>query len=524
VIETRTRLVSYALAALLAPSTAGRATKSSPTAADLKAAAVREYVAARRRQILEDLVGFLGIPNVARDREGIGKNVQALQARIRRSGLEPRLLAAADPSASPAVFAEWKVPGARRTLVFYAHYDGQPADPKQWQSDPWKPVLRSDRLDRGGKEIPLPARGDPIDPNWRIYARSSSDDKAGVIAILTAFDALKAAGAAPTSNLKFFFDGEEEAGSPHLAEIAAAHKAELEADAWIICDGPVHQSGRPQVVFGVRGDANLDVTVYGPLRPLHSGHYGNWAPNPAMLLARLLASMKDESGRVLIPGWEEGVQPLSDTERKAIAAVPEAESELRRELGIARPDGNGRPLLELIMAPSLNINGIRSGDVGPEARNAIPTFATAVLDLRMARGNDHRKQFQRLVEFVRGQGYLVLDREPTPEERRSNPRIAKITERPGAYNASSTPMDLPLSRSVIAAVQSASREPVVVLPAMGGSLPLSILTETLETRTIIVPIANYDNNQHAENENLRIGNLWDGIEELAAVMRMGDTR
>jgi acetylornithine deacetylase/succinyl-diaminopimelate desuccinylase-like protein len=296
------------------------------------------------------------------------------------------------------------------------------------------------------------------------------------------------------------------------------HKDLLQADAWIICDGPVHQSGRKQVVFGVRGDVNVDVTVYGATRPLHSGHYGNWAPNPAMTLARLLATMKDENGRVKIDGWYDGVEPLSETERRAIAEAPAYDDELRTQLGLAKTEGKGKSLLELINEPGLNINGMSSGDVGSLARNVIPTTATAVLDLRLVKGNDHKRQVQRLIDHIRKEGFYVIDRDPTEAERKQHALIAKVVMRKGGYNAERTRMDLPISIAVIEAVQSTSKDPIVRLPTLGGSLPLSIITDHLRTITITVPIANYDNNQHAENENIRLQNLWDGIETWAAVM------
>src|SRR2546422_5436186 len=251
------------------------------------------------------------------------------------------------------------------------------------------------------------------------------------MAILTAFDALRAQGIAPSLNLKFIFEGEEEAGSPHLGEIIDLHKDLLNAVAWIICDGPVHQFGRKEVVFGVRGDQNVDVTVYGAKRPLHSGHYGSWAPNPAMLLARLLASMKDDTGRVTIAGWYDGVEPLGDAERHAIAEAPAYDDELRSQLGLARTEGNGKTLLELINEPSLNINGIGSGDVGALARNVIPNTATTVLDLRLVKGNDHRRQVQRLIDHIGKQGFYVIDHDPTDAERQQHALIAKVTARSG---------------------------------------------------------------------------------------------
>jgi acetylornithine deacetylase/succinyl-diaminopimelate desuccinylase-like protein len=482
---------------------------------------VRDYRRAHEHEILSEFMELLAIPNVAGDRENIRRNAAAIATMMQQRKLAPRLLETSDPSVPPVVYGEWKTPGATRTLIFYAHYDGQPTDPRQWSGTlPWQPVLRSAALESAGKILPAPKANEAINPERRLYARSSSDDKAGVMAILCAFDALLASGAKPTANIKFFFEGEEEAGSPHLGEILRQNKQLLQSDAWIICDGPVHQSGRKQVVFGVRGDTNVDVTVYGAKRPLHSGHYGNWAPNPAMLLTQLLSSMKDESGRVKIAGWYDNVEPLGALERKAIAEAPQYDDALRREPGLARTEGQGRSLLELISEPSLNISGISSGDVGALARNVIPTTATAVLDLRLVKGNDHARQVQLLMEHIRKQDFYIIDRDPTDEERRLHPLIARVTARPGGYNAERTRMDLEISLAVVAAVQSTSEEKIVRLPTAGGSLPLSIITANLSTITMTVPIANYDNNQHAENENLRLQNLWDGMETMAAIMTM----
>ena len=492
-----------------------------PVSAQTTQEKVRDYRRANEQPLLREYFEFLSLPNVASDVPNIRRNAARLMEMMKQRGLEPRLLEADTPNTPPAVFAEWKTPGAQRTLLFYAHYDGQPTDPKQWTGTlPWTPVFRTAAIEAGGRIVSDdgPPASSLIDPQWRIYARSASDDKAGVMAILTAFAALKAKAVALNSNIKFFFEGEEEAGSPHLGEIIGKHKDLLAADAWIICDGPVHQSGRKQVVFGARGDANADVTVYAAKRPLHSGHYGNWSPNPAMMLARLLASMKDDDGRVTIDGWYADAEPLGQAELRAIAEAPQYDEELKKQLGLKRVEGGGKSLMELINIPSLNVNGFGSGDIGALARNVIPTTATAVLDLRLVKGNDHHRQTQRLIDHIKKQGYHVMDREPNDAERAQYPLIARVNVRPGGYNAERTRMDLPISVAVIEAVQSTTPDKIVLLPTSGGSLPLSIITENLRTVTLSVPIANYDNNQHAENENIRLQNLWDGIETLAALM------
>ena len=482
---------------------------------------VREYRTANEHQLLSEFVEILAIPNVAADTPSIKRNADYLVGFMKRRGLNPRLLEAQDNKVPPVVYGEWITPGATKTVIFYAHYDGQPTNAADWTgSEPWVPVLRSASLENGGKMIPFPAAGEKIDPEWRLYGRSTSDDKAGVFAILTAFDALIAKGIKPTVNIKFFFEGEEEAGSPNLREILTKHKDLLKADAFIVCDGPVHQSWRKQVVFGVRGDVNVDLTVYGANRPLHSGHYGNWSPNPALTLARLLSSMKDDRGNITVKGWADDVEPLGAVELQAIKDAPQYDEEIKRQLGIAYTEGGGKSLLDLINQPSLNINGFKSGDVGELARNVIPSSASAVLDLRLVKGNDHVRQVEKLRRHIESQGFHIIDHEPTAAERLKHPFIAKLTARSGGYNAQRTRMDLPISLAVIDAVQATSTDPIVRMPTLGGSLPLSIVVEVLNQPTITVPIANYDNNQHAENENIRLQNLWDGIEIFASLMTM----
>jgi acetylornithine deacetylase/succinyl-diaminopimelate desuccinylase-like protein len=474
--------------------------------------------AADQAAILTEYVELVAIPNVATSVTDIRRNADHIMGMMARRGLAPRLLEGDSVNVPPAIYGEWKVPGAKRTLVLYAHYDGQAVTPEDWKStEPFTPQLYSDRLDRGGQKIAWPTAGQPVDPNWRVYGRAASDDKLGVMAILAAVDALKAAGKKPSFNLKIFLEGEEEQGSPNLGALLDKHRETLKSDGWVIIDGPAHPSGQPQVVLGVRGDVNVHVTVYGPTRPLHSGHYGNWAPNPAMMLSQLLASMKDADGKVLIEGWYDDVVPLTDAERAAIAAVPSPDAGLKRDLGLARTEGGERPLVEAIQQPSLNVNGIRSADVGDKARNVVPTFATATLDLRLVKGNDHQRQVDRLIRHIQGQGYTVLDREPTAEERLRFPRIAFVQRRPG-YNAERTSLDAPLARSVVAAVQR--RGKAVVMPTLGGSLPLYLLRERLGVDSITLALANHDNNQHAEDENLRLGNLWDAIEVATAVLQM----
>ncbi|QJW89569.1 M20/M25/M40 family metallo-hydrolase [Spirosoma taeanense] len=482
----------------------------------------RSYRQQHERQLLDEFRGLLAIPNVVYDTAGIQKTAGYIADMLKRRGIQPQLLDGRTKGVPPAVYGEVMVPGATKTVVFYAHYDGQPVNPNQWAEGlkPFEPALYSGRLDAGGQPVSLPKPGEPINPDWRIYARSSSDDKAGVFTILAAYDALLKMNVKPTANLKFFFEGEEEAGSTHLNEILERHKDKLKSDLWIICDGPVHQTGRKQVQFGVRGDINVELKVYASKRPLHSGHYGNWAPNPAMMLARLLASMKDDDGNVLIKGFYDDVTPLTELEKQALTRIPAIDERLRQELGFGKAEGGGKSLAELLMRPSLNINGLSSANVGKLAANVIPTSATATLDLRLVLGNDARRQVQKVIDHVVAQGYYVTQKESiTDEERAKYPRIARITAESG-YNAQRTPMDLPIAQTVVKAVQSTVKDNIVLQPSLGGSLPLYLFEQILKTPTITVPVANHDNNQHAENENLRLQNLWDGLETYVALMRL----
>ena len=469
------------------------------------------------RAIVEEFETLLAIPDVASDRADIRRNAETIEEMMRKRGIAPRLLSV--PGSNPVVFGEIRTPGAKRTIVFYAHYDGQPVDPKQWATPPFVPTLRDGPIENGGKAIPLPAPGMLFNPEWRLYARAAGDDKAPIEAMMAALDAIRAARIKTKSNIKFVFEGEEEAGSINLQKILAANKELFSGDVWLICDGPVSQTRQQSIAFGARGITEVDVTVYGPRHELHSGHYGNWAPNPAMMLAHLLASMKDENGHVLIDHFYDGIVPLTETEKRAIAEGPTPDRQLMKEFWLGSTEGAPKSLAELINLPSLNIRGMASGHVGAEASNVVPATAEADIDMRLVKGQDHRRIEQLFIEHIRKQGYFVVDHEPTAEERMSHAKVAKVIVEPGGYDSSRTSMDLPISQEVIRTAESA-RGPVVKIPIMGGSVPLVAIDETLGTQTITVPIANHDDNQHSFNENLRIQNLCDGIDLMAALLTM----
>jgi acetylornithine deacetylase/succinyl-diaminopimelate desuccinylase-like protein len=481
------------------------------------ARAARSWRQQHEHAIVDELIGLLRIPNVARDRDGIQRNAEAIAAMMARRGIASRLVS--EPGGNPIVFGEIAPPGATRTIVFYAHYDGQPVDSAAWATPPFQPVLRNRALDQGGNIIELPASGAPFDPESRVYARSASDDKAPIVALMAALDAVRAAGIPLRSRIKFVFEGEEEAGSAHLEQTLAANRELFAGDVWLMCDGPVHPTGRQSIAFGARGITSVDLTVYGPRVELHSGHYGNWAPNPALMLSRLLASMKDDHDRVRIPGFYDGVEPLGPAEKRAIAEAPDIDPMLMKEYWLGTTESSPKELAELIAQPSLNIRGMASAKIGDQAANVIPASATAALDIRLVKGMDNERTVARLIEHVRRQGYFVVDSEPPREVRLAHSRVAKITVRSGGYNAVRTPMDLPIAEEVTRVVESV-RGAAVKVPTMGGGLPLASIERPLGTHTLVIPTVNHDNNQHSHDENLRIQNLWDGIDLMAALLTM----
>lgn len=476
---------------------------------------VDAYRASHEREIIREFAEFLAIPNNAADSVNIRRNADYISAMLQKRGIHTRLLEV--QNSPPIVYAELPSPGATHTLIFYAHYDGQLVDPSQWTTPPWQPTLRDGPLEQGGNPVSLDALPASIPGEWRIYARSTGDDKAPIQALMSALDALRATGRQPSVNLKFFFEGEEEAGSSHLPQAIAQYADLLRSDGWMLCDGPVHQTRKMLLSFGVRGVTDLEITVYGPIRPLHSGHYGNWAPNPAVLLANLLASMRDNNAHVKIKGFYEQVRPVSEAERKAISDQPNDDQALRDELAIPWTEGEPEALALRILQPALNVRGIEVGHVGEKTQNAIPTQAVASIDFRLV-PDQRPDDVRNLVEdHIRAQGFYIVHQPPTAQDRRQHPKIILLNWGAG-YPAARTPIDSPIALAVATTIEQTLGEPIVKSPSSGGSVPMYLFTEVLRTPAIGVPIANHDDNQHAANENLRLQNLWDGISMFAGLL------
>lgn len=480
--------------------------------------AARRHLSTSAPAILRMMAELSAIPNVSRDLDGVRRNATWIVNAFAARGVDIRVVER--PGVAPLIIGtlDGTTDGPRQRLGLYLHYDGQPVEPvADWTFPPFDPTLTTSALEHGGTARDLPADGEAVDPEWRLYARGTGDDRAPAVALLAALDALTAGGVERTVDLVLAFEGEEEIGSPHLDDYLKDHADELGADLWIICDGPVHHTRRPQVVFGVRGFCEFELTVYGPSHDLHSGHYGNWIVNPALQLAHLLASMRTAEGEVAIPGFEDDTAPVTDVERAAVDALPRDEEELAHALAVGRTEAQGARLVERLLRPSFNVRGLQAGGVGDDARNVVPATAKASVDIRLAPGDVPSRMLDRVRDHLEAQGAHVVADEPDEDTRRAHTLVVRMVREEG-YPGVRTSPDHPAAAAVVDAVRRAHDVEPIVLPTFGGSVPMHGFATVLGAPLVIVPIANHDDNQHAPDENLRVGNLLDGVVTMAALL------
>ncbi len=475
---------------------------------------IRSYRTAHEKQIVADFMTLLALPNVATNVPDVDKNAAYIEGLLEARGFSTRLLRA-EPGTPAAVFADLKVPGAKRTVLFYAHYDGQPVGQKGWIIDPFKPSMRTALPE--SKAVDWQAAVGPLDPSWRIFGRSAGDDKGSIQTLISALDAVRAKRKKLSVNIKLLYEGEEEQGSPHFAKLVADNLDLLRCDLLIMGDGPMHQSGRQMINFGNRGITSLTLTVYGPTKPLHDGHYGSWAPSPTVMIAGLVMSLRDDEGHILIPGFYQDVEPVSPAEKAALSAMPPVEADLKEALGLGRNIGPAR-LADGYMAPTLNVRSIHAGDEGPHAANAIATEGNASLDFRLAPGETPARVRELLEGYLVQQGWFIVRDAPDLPTRLAHPKIVKVVWDAGGSIATKTALDLPASKAVAGSISRTVGYPVIELPIVGASSGMADIVNQLHAPMVGVSIANYDDNQHAQNENLQLKNLWDGIEVYAGLL------
>ena len=455
----------------------------------------------------------LSIPNDAISAEWIEENIVWTEKAFGERGFSTERIPTAG---APLLLASRSFPKAKKTVLVYLQMDGQPVDPARWtQEDPYKPALKKQNKQGEWEEIPWDNIKNYKD-DWRIFARSASDAKGPVVMFLAAIDALEKIGKQPNYNLKVILDYEEEMGSPNLPKAVEENRILLAADNLVIFDGPMHRLNKPTLSFGARGISTVQLTTYGPIVPQHSGHFGNYIPNPAFKLSKILASLKDDQGKVVVPGFYDGIV-LDEKTKAVLANTPHNEKELQELLQIGAFDQVGPNYQEAIQYPSLNVRGMQSGWINEKVRTIIPAWARAEIDVRLVKESDPLRLHRLIKKHIEGLGYLVLDREPTKEERLSHDKIATYTFEV-SYQSFRTDVNAEIGVWLGKALLRAFGEAPIRVRMSGGSIPISPFVNSLNIPAVAVPTVNRDNNQHSPNENLRLGNYRDGIKTILAIL------
>jgi acetylornithine deacetylase/succinyl-diaminopimelate desuccinylase-like protein len=472
------------------------------------AAKVRRYADTHRVAIVTEFLKLVALPNIHGDAPALQRNAALLRTMMQKRGLETELW---DTSRGvPVVFGQKLVPGATRTILFYIHYDGQAVDQKRWaQPDAFVPVVRTASIEAGGTVV-TNLSGANYPDDWRIYARAAGDDKAPIAAILGALDAV----GAPKQNVKIILDGEEEGGGPGIPEVIAKFPDKLKSDLLVILDGPQHASGGPTIFYGARGGLALNVTVFTAKQGMHSGNYGNWMPDANVRLAQLIAGMVNPTGQVAIPGFYSEVLPFPAAARAMMDAVPDRSAQMQKDFGVGSLDGAASSLQEGLNMPSFSVHDMKGGEVG----GVIPASASAQIEVRLVKDNDPKVMIERITAFVRAQGYFITDKDPDVATLAAHSRVAKVVR--GARNGGAwrtEPSD-PQAAFATEALRAVWGDRLVRIRTLGGSVPAGPFIEAYKVPTVGISIANYDDNQHTDNENVRIGNIFDGMITLAALM------
>ncbi len=465
------------------------------------------------RHSIDELRNFVSIPNDALNADDIDSNLIWLRNKFTQRDFNTSIL---ETDNLPLFFAALPMDDNKPTILFYMHFDGQGVDPTKWdQKNPYETVLKSKDGD-GWKTEDFSALDNDINYDWRLFGRSTSDDKGPIVMFLNAIDLLKKDGKELAFNVKVILDSEEEKSSKPLPKAVRTYKELLMADFLVISDGPVHASGKPTVVYGCRGITTLSLTTFGPIKPQHSGHYGNYAPNPGFQLAQVLASMKDTEGRVLIPGYYDGIS-LDETTQNILKSVPENDTEINEKLQFKTPEKVGGFYQEALQYPSLNIRGLGSGWIGQDARTIVPESATAELDLRLVPETDGTRLKSLVKKHIQKEGFFITEAAPTKKERMAHDKIMMVTEG-SVTDAFRTDLNNPYGKFIVKTLQDTFKEDVVQIRTMGGTVPIAPFINELKIPAFLVPMVNPDNNQHSPNENLKIGQIAYGIQTFYALL------
>ncbi|MFX0557291.1 M20/M25/M40 family metallo-hydrolase [Maribacter sp. CXY002] len=465
------------------------------------------------RHSIDELRDFVALPNDALNADDIDANLMWLKNKFSGRGFNTSIL---ETENLPLFFAALPMDDSKPTILFYMHLDGQSVDATKWdQSNPYETVLKSKDGDQWKQES-FDSLNNDINYNWRLFGRSTSDDKGPIVMFLNAIDLLKKNNVTVPFNVKVILDSEEEKSSKPLAKAVKDYRELLMADFLVINDGPVHVSGQPTIIYGCRGITTLSLTTFGPIKPQHSGHYGNYAPNPGFWLAQLLATMKDKDGRVTIPGYYEGIH-FDETTQNILKSVPDSDQEISERLQFKTADKVGSFYQEALQYPSLNLRGLGSGWIGNQTRTIVPATATAELDLRLVPESDGDRLKSLVKKHIKDQGFFITDDVPTKEERLAHDKIVMLKEGT-VTDAFRTDLDNGYGNFLVNTLKNKFKDDIVQIRIMGGTVPISPFVNELKIPAFIVPMVNPDNNQHSPNENLRIGQIAYGIQTFYSIL------
>lgn len=462
----------------------------------------------------DELHEFFSLPNDAYQPEQIEPNVKWCEKAFEKRGFKTQRL---ETKTVPLLLASRNYPNAKKTVLIYLQVDGQPVDTSKWhQSDPYIPELKEKDAQGNWNSIDWNNLKGDLNRDWRIFSRSASDARGPDMMFLKAMDIINDLKIQPNFNIKVIMDFEEELGSPQLPKAVSQYKNELAADMLVIFDGPRHLSNEPTLSYGARGIATISLEVFGPRVPLHSGNYGNYSPNPAMKLSKLLSNMWHDDGRVAIPNWYDGIT-ISDEVKQILKQVPDDETQIQKNFGIANTENIGNNFQEAIQYPALGILGLEAAWVGKSTRTIIPATAIAELNIRLVKETNGERMVKLVKDYIINQGYYLVDDKPTEDERMTYDKIARFNSEV-SYGAFRTEFDTEIGAWLRQGMKKAFGKDPIQIRTGGGSIPISPFVITLGLPAVAVPTVNPDNNQHSPNENIRLGNYVDGIKTITAIL------
>lgn len=481
-------------------------------AQDISKKKIEQWTADYSPKAIQNLREFLSIPNNGLDSTQIQNNLNWSKSTLKDLGFAVKEITT---QGVPVLLAEKKLASNLPTVLFYLQIDGQAVDPSQWdQENPYRAVLKIKNKEGEWEHADWEEK--KWDKDSYIFARSASDSKGPAMALISAFQILKDKSIALKYNIKVLLDFQEEVGSPTLPEMVVKNKDLLKADYLFIMDGARHLSNKPTLTFGARGIATATWRVFGPKVPLHSGQYGNYAPNPVFEAAKVIGQLKDTTGKVTLEGFYEGVK-ISSKDQEFLNAIEENEIVTNKRLGISKRDAIGNGYQESLQYPSLNIRGIKAAWVGTQVRTIIPSEVIVEIDMRLVPESDGKTLMESLKKRIQEEGYYLVDSLPTDQQRAMHPKLANFTYKLGS-KPFRTPMDGPIATLLSSSMKKVFGDEFILMRTTGGSQPIAPFISTLDIPAVSIRIPNPDNNIHSPNENIRIGNYLEGIMTCLSIL------